>query len=128
MQYTVSTGVLELQHAYQPPLKIPTVALVDVNVILESLRREDMQVGAWVNVVGYVEGVLKDGKKENRQAQGKTVSVKGNGDSVREGPRVAMVRVQAVMLWSAGGVKIGEYERTLEEKLKLEKRSREGGA
>ncbi len=118
--------MMELQHAYPPPPHIPTVALVDVNVVLESLKREDMQVGAWVNVMGYVEGVLKEARRE--QGQGRTGLAKRNGNGVREGPRAVRVRVQAVILWSAEGVKIGEYERTLEEKLKLEKDSRASGA
>lgn len=127
-RYNLSTGVLELQHAYHPPRNVPTVALVDVNVVLESLKREVMQVGAWVNVMGYVGEVSKEGKKKERQEQRETGSVKRKGFRVREGPRAVRVRIQAIMLWSAGGVKTGEYERTLEERLKLENGSREGGA
>lgn len=97
-------------------------------MILEGLEREDTQVGAWVNVLGYVEGVLEEGKRERGQGKGKTGLAKRKGDRIREGPRVGRVRVRAVMLWSAGGVKIGEYERTLEERLKLDNGSREGGA
>ena len=126
MRYTLSTGVLELQHAYYPSPKMPTVALVDVNVILEGLRREDTLVGAWINVVGYVEEVLKEGK--SRQGQGKTGAVGEKEAEGQEGSRARRVRVQAVMLWNAGGVKIGEYERTLEDRLKLEKGSRKGSA
>lgn len=129
-RYAVSTGVIELQHAYPPQPHTSTVALVDVNVILESLKREDTQVGAWVNVMGYVGEVLKDGKREQGQGQGqgKTGLGKRKGDMVCEGPRVVRARVQAIMLWSAGGVRIGEYERTLEERLKPEKGHGEGGA
>ncbi|CAF9906904.1 hypothetical protein IMSHALPRED_005388 [Imshaugia aleurites] len=119
-RYTLSTGVLQLQHAYHHPPNNPTVAFVDVNVILESLKREDTQVGAWVNVMGYVEEVLKERKREGAQEQGKTEQMKRKERSVREGPRAVGVRVKAIMLWSAGGVKIEEYERTLEEKLSLE--------
>ncbi|KAF6218582.1 hypothetical protein HO133_005933 [Letharia lupina] len=127
-RYTFSTGVLELQHAYHLPPNQPTVALVDVNVILEGLEREDTQVGAWVNVLGYVEEVLEEGKRERGQGKGKTGLAKRKGDRIREGPRAGRVRVRAVVLWSAGGVKIGEYERTLEERLELDKGSREGDA
>lgn len=126
MRYSISTGVLELQHVYQLSPARPTVALVDINVILESLKREDMQVGAWVNVVGYVEDILKDGKREQGQEQGKAILVKQNGNCAREAPRAMMVRVHAVMLWSAGAVKIGEYEKVLEERLKLERGPRKG--
>ena len=118
-RYTLSTGVLELQHAYHPPPKIPTIALVDVNVVLEGLKREDTQVGAWINVVGYVEEVVREGKRGPGQVQEKMGPATRNGERVREGPRVVRVRVQAIVLWNAGGVKIGEYERTLENRLKV---------
>ena len=127
-RYTLSTGVLELQHAYHPPPKIPTIALVDVNVVLEGLKREDTQVGAWINVVGYVEEVVKEGKRGQGQVQENMDSATRNGERVREGPRVVRVRVQAIVLWNAGGVKIGEYERTLENRLKLEEGSRTGSS
>ena len=97
------------------------VALVDVNVILESLTREDTQVGAWVNIMGYVERVLKEGKSGQRQAQGRVPVAKDKRKWEMEAPKAVRVKVQAIILWSAGGVKIGEYERTLEERLKLEK-------
>ena len=127
-RYALSTGVLELQHAYGAPPKVPTVALVDVNVVLEGLKREDTQEGAWINVVGYVGEVLKEWHRVQGQVEGKTGVVERKGGGAQDGPRVVRVRVQAVMLWNAGGVRIGEYERTLEERLKLEKASRKGGA
>ena len=106
--YTLRTAILELQHAYPPPPSHKSVlALVDVNLLLETLKREDTQVGAWVNVVGYVEGVLEEGKTKKKDVE----------EGRDEGP--TYVRVQAIMLWSAGGVKIGEYERALEGRLKL---------
>ena len=123
-RYTLSTGVLELQHAYHPPPKIPIIALVDVNVVLEGLKREDTQVGAWINVVGYVEEVVREGMRGQGQVQEDMDPATRNGARVRDGPRVVRVRVQAIVLWNAGGVKIGEYERTLENRLKLEEGSR----
>ena len=122
-RYTLSTGVLELQHAYATPSDTSIVASVDVNVILESLNREDTQVGAWVNVMGYVEEVAKERKRERGHGQGQSGSANSTRDRVRERPRAVRVRVQAIMLWSAGGLKIGEYESTLEARLKLEKES-----
>lgn len=100
---------------------MPTVALVDVSVVLETLKREDTQVGAWVNVMGYVEEVLNHGKRKQEQGQGKAALAVKRGITAGEGCRAKSVKVQAVMLWSAGGVKIGQYERTLEEMLKLYK-------
>ena len=119
-RYTLSTGVLELQHAYPHPPKIPTIALVDVNVVLEGLKKEDTQVGAWINVIGYVEEVVREVKRRQGQGQEKMGPDTRNGERVREGPRVVRVKVQSIVLWNACGVKIGEFERTLESRLKLE--------
>ncbi|MCJ1450745.1 hypothetical protein MMC28_001079 [Mycoblastus sanguinarius] len=108
-KYTLSTGTLELQHTYPPPPAINVIALVDVTLLLEGLKREDMQVGEWVNVVGYVEEIIKEGKRkrvDERDGDG------GTG-------RVRRVRVKAVMLWSAGGVRIGDYERAMEERMNI---------
>ena len=93
-------------------------------MVLEGLKREDTQVGAWINVIGYVEEMVREGKRGQGQVQEKMGPATRNGERVREGPRVVRVRVQAIVLWNAGGVKIGEYERTLENRLKLEEGSR----
>lgn len=122
-RYVISTGVLELQHAYPLHPHVCIVALVDVNMVLETLKREDTLVGAWVNVMGYVEEVLKEGKRGQRQEQGEAGLAVKRGVTAGEARRALRVKVQAIMLWSAGGMKIGEYERTLEERLKVEKGS-----
>ena len=109
-KYDLSTGVLELQHAYPTTFDTTVVALVDVNLLLENLKREDIVVGAWVNIVGYIEEIMN--KKE------KVRVLDGNMGQGRI-PRVDLVKVQAILLWSAGSVKIGEYERALAERLEL---------
>jgi len=110
--YALSSGTLTLQHAYPSPPTINAIALVDVTLLLEGLKREDIEVGAWVNVIGYVEDVVKDA---GRKMNGKR---KEEGQVEAGGP--VKVRVKAVMLWSAGGVKVGEYERVLEERIRGE--------
>ena len=66
---------------------------MDVNLLVSTLKGPDTQVGAWVNVMGYVQ--------ESRGGKGQWTGM---------GP----VKVQAVMLWSAGGVKLGAYENAVE--------------
>ena len=78
-----------------------------MNLLLETLKREDTVVGAWVNIIGYTEGVVKEGKRKDG---GLKRAVDG---------RLQYVNVQAIMLWSAGGVKIGEYETALTGRLQL---------
>ena len=72
------------------------VALVDINLVRERMKATDTMRGGWLNVVGYVEREQK--KRE-----------KGKG----------RVRVQALMLWSAEGVRVGEYESAVVEREKL---------
>lgn len=72
------------------------VALVDINLVRGSMKATDTMRGGWVNVVGYVQ-------REQREKEKK----KG------------VVRVQALMVWSAEGVRVAEYERAVEEREKL---------
>lgn len=62
----------------------------------------DIQQGEWVNVVGYVEGRTTNLRPESRAQMERSDEVVG-------------VKVQAVMLWSAAGVNVGKYEKTLAE-------------
>lgn len=71
-----------------------------------------MEVGAWVNVIGYVEDVAKSA---GRKAKGEQ---RGDGGVEGKTELLAKVKVKAVLLWGASGVKLGEYEKTLEERLK----------
>ena len=109
-KYDISTGVLELKHAYPSANDTTVIAVVDVNLLLENLKREDIAVGAWVNIVGYVEEVMNKREKA-KDLHGNT----GQGGN----PRVDLVKVQAIMLWSAGAIKVGEYERALTQRLDL---------
>ena len=104
-KYRVATGILELQHVYPPLPNISPIALVDVNLLLESLKREDTLVGEWVNVIGYVEG------NEANTPLKKTSTMVANS--------APHVRVQAIMLWPARTVKLGEYERVLEQRTRI---------
>lgn len=72
------------------------VALVDIKLARESMKATDTMRGAWVNVVGYIQ----PDRKEKEKGKGR-------------------VRVQALMVWSAEGVRVGEYERAVEEREKL---------
>lgn len=89
---------------------------MDVNLLLESLKREDTQVGAWVNVVGSTEGVANEAPGEGKVRKGSTTN--GEGEL---GNRTVRVRVKAVMLWSAGAVRLGEYEEIVHARKELGK-------
>lgn len=67
------------------------------------MKTTDTQRGEWINVVGYVEGRRMISRPESRTPEGGTDEVVG-------------VKVQAILLWSAGDVKLGQYEKTLVER------------
>ncbi|KAL8862678.1 MAG: hypothetical protein Q9178_001176 [Gyalolechia marmorata] len=112
-QYNPSTGTLDLQHAYPASSAANScvTAAVDVNLLLETLKHTDTQVGEWVNVMGYVQGVGK-------QNGGKKGARRGMEHETSQGE---IVKVQAVMLWSAGGLKVWEYENALDMRKTMEK-------
>lgn len=114
--YSIKTGLLALEHRHThhhqhekgeeeeegeeestvKKTEKMVVALVDIKLARESMKATDTMRGAWVNVVGYIQPDRKE--KEKR---------KGG------------MRVQALMVWSAEGVRVGEYERAVEEREKL---------
>ncbi|RAK95107.1 nuclear telomere cap complex subunit Ten1 [Aspergillus ibericus CBS 121593] len=100
-RYNIPTGHLILEHNYprqKPPQEPPSVS-VDINAVLETVTSEELRVGAWVNVLGYVR----------------------RGDaSLGSSP----VYVEAVMVFPAGAVALGEYERILQDALGVERRVR----
>jgi Telomere capping, CST complex subunit len=84
---------------------------VDILLPLSTVKPTDTQFGEWVNVIGYV--------TEGSSTPGSNGGDKKNAP--KAGERVA-ARVQAIVLWSAGAVNIGEYEKVLEDRLEAEKR------
>lgn len=99
---------MSLEHRYPAATPNAPTACVDLNLLLSSLKSTDTQVGAWVNVMGYVTEPAALDLKE-RKAK---VDV----------PKGREVFVQAIMLWSAGSINLGEYERVLKERQEVERR------
>lgn len=77
-----------LVHQYPKRWKTAPRALVDINPILDTVKFQDLEVGAWINVVGYV-------------------------SSSSQTEASARSSVQAVMIWSAGIINLDEYESAL---------------
>lgn len=117
--YSLSAGTLTLRHAYPPPPSPCSTIEVDVNLLFDNLKSTDTQVGEWVNVTGYVErqeGIpwKKERNGVSKNGEETTTSDKAEGTRVKQKP--ARVKVQALMLWSAGGIKLSQYETALEER------------
>ncbi|KAL1840045.1 hypothetical protein VTJ49DRAFT_916 [Mycothermus thermophilus] len=87
----LASGVLTLEHRVSGQAR-PVRALVDVNLILESLGWQQTRAGEWVNVIGYI----TDPPGEPH----------GNGPAYGG----LTVHAQAILLWSAGPVDPQQYE------------------
>jgi hypothetical protein len=72
-------------------------ALVDIELVLESIKSFETRIGEWVNVMGYVGASKQVPSNLLNEVQSE-------------------VRIQAILLWSAGPVKIDRYEDSLEQR------------
>ncbi|KAL1792656.1 hypothetical protein ACET3X_009163 [Alternaria dauci] len=83
-EYVTETATLRLKHNY-PISNPPVIANLNVQHVLERIKYLDVDIGTWLNVVGYVERTKEQG-----------------------------VFVQAVTVWSAGNVDLKAYEKAVE--------------
>ncbi|RMZ67696.1 Telomere length regulation capping TEN1 [Pyrenophora seminiperda CCB06] len=83
-EYIVKTATLRLKHDY-PVKSRPLIANVNIEHVLGQAKRHEVDVGTWLNVIGYV---------ERRPEQG--------------------VFVQAVVIWDAGNLDLAAYEKAVE--------------
>ena len=95
-------GHLLVEHAYPTDAKPTPRAVVDVNLVLETIKGEILENGRWINVIGYV----RSGKERyDRRKKKADVSRK---DMIQD------VLVQAVLIWDAGIMRPQDYEKTME--------------
>ncbi|KAF2087725.1 hypothetical protein K490DRAFT_41205 [Saccharata proteae CBS 121410] len=103
--YDTRTGTLIMKHFF--PKSAPLIfAYVDINLVLETIKSSDMQVGAWVNVIGCITSST-DIIAEN----GKKVEAKSNHEKVH---------VQSTILWPAGELQLDVYEKAMEKRKRIE--------
>jgi hypothetical protein len=88
--YDSMSATLHLKDRFASTTAKSTSGSASVNVayVLDGLNFELTQVGAWVNVVGYVR----------------------NSADERSHPGQMSCLVDAVVIWSAGAIKLDEYE------------------
>lgn len=87
-------------------------AYVDVNIVLDTAKRELMHDGRWLNVIGYVRSV--PASADNKQAVAPTLL-----------PREASLPVvQAILLWDAGAIDVKKYESILQEQMEVRAQAR----
>jgi hypothetical protein len=82
--YVLPTATLRLKHNY-PAAGTAEIANVDLVHVLERIKSHEVDVGSWINVIGYV---------ERRKERG--------------------VFVQAIAVWSAGNIDLDAYEKAVE--------------
>ncbi|KAI3342496.1 CST complex subunit Ten1 [Ustulina deusta] len=89
--YSTHSAQVTLQHRY-PKEGGDVEALVDVNLLLETLKSEQTDVGQWVHVIGYLTSVNQNSPRS------KTAS---------------RIGVQALILWIAQDLDLGAYEKSM---------------
>ncbi|OCK83202.1 hypothetical protein K432DRAFT_291600 [Lepidopterella palustris CBS 459.81] len=104
--YTVSSATLTLKHQH-PSSPPPTVAHVNIEHVLESVKSTELEVGAWVNIIGTITTGPVTLSASGPQSRRQTNQASG---------MVRRVHVQALVLWSAGSLKVDAYEKALEQR------------
>jgi hypothetical protein len=87
-EYSTKTAILTLEHNH--PLGNKLKALVDVKLLVNTLKSTDTRVGEWVNVIGYISMTWTPSPSRNT------------------------IPVQAIVLWTSGPLKLDGYERVLD--------------
>lgn len=118
-QYDVSIGHLILEHTYPRNKTESSTVSVDVNAVLEDLTAEVLRVGSWVNVLGYVRDSASPAFSFSSS---QLDSQSSNGDSIGEKIPARPIYIDAVMVFPAGAIALGEYERILRTSQAVERR------
>lgn len=122
-QYLVAEGHLVLEHHYPRGRSEPSTVSVDINDVVESMNSEQLRVGAWLNVLGYIRDAttpassFTSSQMESQLESSQSFSLVA---PAKLPPRP--VYVEAVMVFSAGAIAVGEYERILRQAQDVEQR------
>jgi hypothetical protein len=92
-KYSTKTAMMTLEHNHPPGNSLK--ALVDVNLLLNTLKSNETQIGEWVNVIGYIERMKKQNTPSNDDLE---------------------VQAQALVLWTSGPFDLQAYERSVDRK------------
>ena len=74
--------------------------MIDVQLVLESIKAHELRAGSWLNVIGYIR------RPEHVRTKRKTSDKEKSSGSPE-------IHIQAVMIWSGGAIKVGDYETIL---------------
>lgn len=82
-QYHEPTASVFVFHHF--PSQGPHTAQVDISQLLDTIDRQNLQIGAWLNIIGYITPSASKSRS----------------------------KVQAITLWSAGAINLQQYETAL---------------
>lgn len=94
-EYLIDSATLVLKGEYTTASSHEPTAFARIDNVLESIKGEVLQVGAWVNIVGYVRPntqVPPASKKRERSSKALKVPT-----------------VEVLMIWSAGSINLMKY-------------------
>ena len=112
--YNVTVGHLVLEHNYPRSKSEPSTVSVDINAVLESLKAEDLRVGTWLNVLGYVrDSIIPESSFSSSQADSQQSNSQTPTSAIPIKVASRPVFIEAVMVFPAGAIALGEYERIL---------------
>lgn len=121
-RYDISLGHLILEHNYPRKRPESSTVSVDVNAILEDLTGEVLRVGSWVNVLGYVRDSTSPALSfSSSQLDSEQFCGSPNATMPATVPS-RPVHIDAVMVFPAGAIALGEYERILRNSQDVERR------
>ena len=112
-EYDTTKGHLLVEHAYPADATPTPRGIVDVNLVLETIKGELLENGRWINVIGYVREIKQTQKANSRKKTAATGVVAVNAPMV-----------QAVLMWDAGAMRVNEYETTMEAQREAWKKTR----
>jgi hypothetical protein len=107
VDHDTAKGQIILEHAYPKNAKPSPHMLVDIDLVLESIEPSILSTGSWINVIGYTRSTQRGVRKSKAK--------------LRQ-PEDESSFLQAVLVWTAGALKITDYEITLEEQRSAQKK------
>ena len=84
----------------------------------ETFQGKDIEVGSWINIMGYVcRGQDKRLRKHRNESTNPNQLV---ADSRKGSKRYEFIKVQALMIWSAGSLRLDAYEQAVRMRMESE--------
>lgn len=95
-EYMIDTATIVLKGEYTASTSPDLTVFAGISNVLESVNSELLQVGAWVNIVGYAKPrTLISAPTKKHKKGSKPLSIPS---------------IEVLLIWSAGAVKLTEYQ------------------